>query len=74
MNIDIKDNSSIIIWLTNTDQTNPMTPQIISAVKNYYADTKTKVVIFNSGKEDLIDNTKRLLSQNRDLSVNKKRK
>lgn len=64
MSIDIKDNNSILIWLTNTDQTNPMTQQIISAIKNYYADTKIKVVIFNSGKGDLIENTKRLLSQN----------
>lgn len=67
MSIDITDNNSILIWLTTTDQTNPMTQQIISALKNYYADEKTKVIIFNSGKEDLIDNTKKLLSQNRDL-------
>lgn len=67
MSIDITDNNSILIWLTNTDQTNPMTQQIISAIKSYYADAKTKIVIFNSGKEDLIDNTKKLLSQNRDL-------
>ena len=67
MSIDITDNNSILIWLTNTDQTNPITQQIISAIKSYYADTKTQVVIFNSGKEDLIDNTKKLLSQNKDL-------
>ena len=67
MSIDITDPNSILIWLTNTDQTTPMTQQIISAIKNYYADAKTKVVIFYSGKEDLIDNTKKLLSQNRDI-------
>lgn len=74
MNIDITENNSILIGLTNTDQANPMTQQIISAIKKYYADTKTKVVIFSSGKGDLIENTKRLLSQNRDLSVNKESK
>lgn len=67
MSIDIKDNNCILIWLSNTDQANPITEQIISAIKTYYDNTKTQVVIFNSGKEDLIDNTKKLLSQNKDL-------
>lgn len=65
MSIDFSKNNLILIWLTNEDQNNPVSLQTLEIIKEHFASSKMKLVIYSSGKEDLIECTQRLLSKNK---------
>lgn len=68
MSIDVNTSiNAILIWLTNDEQNNPMVQQLVTMIETNYSGSKTKVVLMNSGKGNLLESTKQLLAQNKNL-------
>lgn len=58
------------IWCTNTDQGSKEIQNEIKKIIAEYKEKKIYVCVFKSGKEDLLENTKNLLSYNYNNIVN----
>ncbi len=58
------ENKYVSIWLTNDEKNDPEIQQSLKEVYNDYRGTKYRVVVFESGREDLVENTKTVIAHN----------
>lgn len=66
MSIDYnEDRGTVLVWMTNSDQQNPIIISFVEEMKEKYKNTKTKLVVFKSGSGDLTALTQSLFSRNK---------
>lgn len=60
------------VWLTNEEKDNPQIREKLQPLMDKYKEMKYKFVIFESGSRDLLEQTKGLLSHNKNLVANER--
>lgn len=58
------------VWLTNEEKDNKQIRESLQSLMAKYKSKKYKFVIYESGSRDLLEQTKDLLSHNKNLRVN----
>lgn len=59
------------VWLTNEEKNNQQIRVSLQSLMAEYKSKKYKFVVFESGDRDLLEQTKGLLSHNKNLRANK---
>ncbi len=74
MNIEINDKFKFAsVWLTNEEKENEQIRQSIREHISEFRAKKYRFVIYESGKEDLVEFTGALLSHNKNLAIKKEK-
>lgn len=58
------------VWLTNEEKNNQQIRESLQPLMTEYKSKKYKFVVFESGSRDLLEQTKGLLSHNKNLRAN----
>jgi hypothetical protein len=68
MEINVYESDHIVeIWLTKEDKQNKKIKESLKPIYTQYKQQKYKVAVFESGNDDLLDNTAGLLVHNRQM-------
>lgn len=72
MEMNVRDDMKLVdIWLTNAEKNDPQLRSSLQSIYDKYKEKKYTVAVFESGSEDLYENTLALLRYNKKRSAEK---
>ena len=72
MEMNVRDDMKLVdIWLTNAEKNDPQLRSSLQSIYDKYKEKKYTVAVFESGSEDLYENTIALLRYNKKRSAEK---